>query len=222
MIEVCDEVDNNCDALIDEELTVPWFADEDGDGFGAPSNVTASVQSCPDIQPEGYVNNDEDCDDNPLLDEDGVALGSLTNPNADEVCDEIDNNCNNLIDAIDPTITGEAFWYRDVDQDGFGNSDIVVVSCDALAGFVVGMEDLDVTEQDCNDLATNINPQHPEICDEIDNDCDGVVDGADDNVAPDIVWYADLDGDGFGDENSGTMNSLHTARRLCCNKYGLR
>ena len=44
------------------------------------------------------------------------------------------------------------------------------------------MEKLDVTEQDCNDLATNINPQHPEICDEIDNDCDGVVDGADDNA----------------------------------------
>ena len=74
-IEVCDEVDNNCDALIDDELTVPWFADEDGDGFGAPNNVTASVQSCPDIQPEGYVDNDEDCDDNPLLDEDGVAFG---------------------------------------------------------------------------------------------------------------------------------------------------
>ncbi len=207
VIEVCDAVDNNCDALIDEELTVPWFADEDEDGFGAPSNVTASVQSCPDIQPEGYVANNEDCDDDPLLDEEGVALGFLINPNADEVCDEIDNNCNNLIDAIDPTITGEAFWYRDVDQDGFGNPDIVVVSCDALAGFVVGLEELDVTEQDCNDLAMNINPQHPEICDEIDNDCDDIVDGADDNVAPDVVWYADLDGDGFGDENSGTTNS---------------
>ena len=56
-----------------------------------------------------------------------LPLVFLTNPNADEVCDKIDNNCNNLTDAIDPTITGEAFWYRDVDQDGFGNPDIVVV-----------------------------------------------------------------------------------------------
>lgn len=48
---------------------------------------------------------------------------------------------------------------------------------------------------DCDDTDASIHPGAVEDCDEVDRDCDGdpVLDAADAQV-----WYADLDGDGFG------------------------
>ena len=57
---------------------------------------------------EGYVTNSEDCDDsNPSISPDSI-----------ETCDEIDNNCNELIDddAVDMIL-----YYWDQDDDGYGN-----------------------------------------------------------------------------------------------------
>ncbi|OKY75858.1 MAG: hypothetical protein BM485_05845 [Desulfobulbaceae bacterium DB1] len=49
---------------------------------------------------------------------------------------------------------------------------------------------------DCNDGNPNINPGVAEICgDGIDNDCDGFVD---DDGAGSTSWYADFDGDNYG------------------------
>ena len=83
-LEVCDELDNNCNGLIDEALTITYWPDTDGDGFGDPSTPTPS---CDPI--EGYVNNNQDCNDS----DDAI------NPLAEEICDDgIDNNCNLGID----------------------------------------------------------------------------------------------------------------------------
>ena len=53
-----------------------------------------------------------------------------------------------------------------------------------------------MTGGDCDDCDPSIHPEATEVCDAVDNDCDGVVDG--DAVDP-STWYLDHDGDGFGD-----------------------
>jgi hypothetical protein len=55
-------------------------------------------------------------------------------------------------------------------------------------GFVVG--------EDCDDADPGSHPGASEYCDGADNDCNGVVD---DDALDTLSWYADLDGDGYGD-----------------------
>ena len=56
----CNGVDDNCNGLIDDDSTMQmWFEDDDLDSYGNPDS---SIQAC--AQPQGYVLNDEDCDDN--------------------------------------------------------------------------------------------------------------------------------------------------------------
>ncbi len=55
------------------------------------------------------------------------------------------------------------------------------------------------TDEDCDDRNEEVNPSGVEICDGIDNNCDSVVD---EGVTS--VYYADADGDGYGDPNSTT------------------
>ena len=56
--EQCDDADNDCDEEVDEDIVEQWFYDADGDGYGNPED---SIDTC--LPDEGYVDNDEDCDD---------------------------------------------------------------------------------------------------------------------------------------------------------------
>ena len=53
---------------------------------------------------------------------------------------------------------------------------------------------------DCDDNNANIHPYVAEVCDGVDNNCDGTTDGAD--AADAQTWYADADGDGYGDPDN--------------------
>ena len=72
-------------------------------------------------------------------------------------------------------------------------------------------EDLDgdgfTNDVDCNDQNTNVNPDGVEVCDGFDNDCDGAIDDADDDVDPAgfTTYFEDNDGDGFGSPDSTVM-----------------
>ena len=52
---------------------------------------------------------------------------------------------------------------------------------------------------DCDDDNADVNPDALELCDEIDNNCNGEVDEYNGIYAP--TWYADDDGDGYDDSS---------------------
>ncbi len=107
-------------------------------------------------------------------------------PGAQEVCDGFDNNCNELADDQDPQVVGQSTFYLDRDGDGFGDGSTSIIQCQAPQRYV--------TESgDCNDFAVTAYPNAEETCDEIDNDCDGVVD-----EETTMLFYLDADGDGYG------------------------
>ncbi len=179
--EFCNGIDNDCDGVVDNFCiaTSTWYLDEDLDGFGDTNNATTSFE-----QPEGYVANSDDCNDS----------DASINPNATEVCDGVDNNCDSLIDE-GVLIT----FYFDNDDDGYGDPLNAASYCSAPEGYITD-------NQDCNDADAGINPGANEICDDIDNDCDGVIDEGCNGIS---TFYLDADGDGYGDaDNSTTSEAL--------------
>ncbi len=168
-LELCDEIDNDCDLEIDEGLFNSWYQDIDGDGFG---NVSVTYEGCPE---EGFVDNSEDCDDNNLE----------VSPNSTESCDEVDNNCDG---QIDEGLLISA--YIDSDEDGYGDSYNPVELCEVTAGY-------SLVDGDCDDINSEVTPAAIEVCDGIDNNCDGLTDDA--TAIGALIWYRDADLDGFGD-----------------------
>ncbi len=196
-IEVCDGVDDDCDGLVDPPASVDassWFPDVDGDSFG---DVHGAAQvACG--APPGTVLDATDCDD-------GAAT---TFPGAPETCNGTDDDCDGVIDE-DDAVDAPA-WYPDADADGFGDATLPSHSCAAPAGFLAD-------STDCNDADAQIAPDIPEVCDGVDQNCDGVVD----NDALDAdVWYADADADGFGDPSESKASCTQPAGYIAANADG--
>jgi len=151
--EICDNIDNNCNGMTDEGLTfITYYTDADNDGFGTGSGQSLCANPGP-----GFATQAGDCNDDP-------ATGGMTNPDATEICDNIDNNCNGMTDEGVQTT-----FYRDMDGDGFGNPAVTQLACSAPMGYVAN-------DDDCDDTNGAIKPGATEVCDGVDNNCDGTID----------------------------------------------
>ncbi|MCP4872605.1 MAG: hypothetical protein GY898_28270 [Proteobacteria bacterium] len=180
-------VDNEC-AADEAEL---WYLDADGDGFGISDDFLVACD-----QPDGYVLEDGDCDDD----------DAARHPDAREDCDGIDNDCNGLLDSEDGS-------EEDLDEDGARGC----VDCDDLddANFPGNVEICDGQDNDCNGLpdfdgggeldgdgdgvracmdCDDTDPNNVnggiELCDGLDNDCNGLADY-------DVAGEVDADADGW-------------------------
>ncbi len=131
--EICDDKDNNCNGTADEGC------DDDKDSYCDSGYATLGFPlSCP--------KGGGDCDD----------TNSKTKPGANELCDDLDENCNGVIDEG-----------CDKDKDGW---------CDVAMTTFGGPKVCPWGGNDCNDGNAEIRPDANEKCNAIDDDCNGVID----------------------------------------------
>jgi len=148
-MELCNGIDDDCDGAIDDSLVFAWWRDFDGDGFG---DAAVPLATC--APPAGYVANALDCDD----------TNNAVKPGALELCNGIDDNCNGAIDEGLLTT-----FFLDADGDGFGAAGLSLLACTQPSGYVLNA-------LDCDDARASAYPGAPELCNGLDEDCDGAVD----------------------------------------------
>ena len=229
--EVCDNQDNDCNDLVDDNPVdgTLYYPDRDGDGYGEES---AGAVTC--SQPSGFVDAAGDCDDS----------NPLTHADAEEICDGEDNDCdeefdeatdadndgfdtvcggdcndedpevnpgadetcdgidNNCIDGIDePAALDAGTYYSDADADGFGDASTGQTSCEQPSGTVTD-------DSDCNDSSNAAYPGAIEVFDGLDNDCSGSTDRVTlDNAQAQFLGLSTSAQTGYSVSNSGDFNA---------------
>jgi MYXO-CTERM domain-containing protein len=197
-LEICGGSDENCNGLtgdsdptLDPASTEDWYLDVDGDNYGTGS----AVYAC--LQPVGYGAEPDDCDDTdpnrspgtPEISADGIDQDcdgedrcewfydadldgygdpSISEPGCTQPAGYVNNDqdCDDTDATISPAAT--ELWYDGLDSNCDGKSDF-----DQDGD---GVESLDYGGDDCDDLNNSIFPEAPEICDAVDQDCDGALD----------------------------------------------
>jgi hypothetical protein len=166
--ERCDALDNDCDGEVDEGVLLLAYPDRDGDGFGAEEGLREVCYPLPD-----HSEIAGDCDD----------TDPEIHPDAEEICDLADNDCDGEVD--EGGAVGAPTWFPDGDGDGFGDSAGAFEACrrPPAASDRGG---------DCDDSDPAIYPGAPEACHPIDMNCDGSL-GTDDQDGDGLAGCSDCD-----------------------------
>jgi len=210
--EVCDKpapgkssVDENCNGLSNEACpcndgdTQPCFVDPTNQQI--PHNGEVGIGACkPGTQT---------CQAGSW----GACLGGK-GPEAETCANEgQDNDCDG--DSIEAN--GAKFWYWDADGDQHGDKNIPpVFRCTAptdepddcqpspTTDCTISPDHWrpDIEADDCNDTSDKVKPGALEICDNIDQDCDGKID---ESAVDAPFWYRDEDGDGYLNTNKAQI-----------------
>jgi MYXO-CTERM domain-containing protein len=175
-VELCNSVDDDCDGVVDDGAGSAWYVDSDGDSYGGTTSVVIACTA-----PSGYISTGTDCDD----------TSASVHPGATEYCNSVDDDCDTVVDnaAVDGST-----WYVDRDGDTYGNPSIIATSCGAPVGYVGNATD-------CNDRSATVHPGADEYCNGVDDDCDSIID---ESGVDGSTWYADADGDSYGDATTTT------------------
>lgn len=158
-----------CDA---EPGCTNYWLDQDNDGYGL--GIAECLCESPGVK---YVTQGGDCNDST----------ASVSPEASEICNGIDDDCNNEIDEYG-AIGCQAF-FEDLDEDGYGNPESPICACE------LGVK-LSPNDDDCNDETELQNPDIEESCNGIDDNCDGTID--EENALGCQVFFFDQDNDGYG------------------------
>ena len=125
-----------------------WYADADDDGFGNAADAVFLT-----VAPAGYVADDTDCND----------ANAAINPDATELLDGIDNDCDGTPDDGFAVLT----WYRDQDNDTWGHPFNTIQAAFRPVGYVD-------RPGDCNDFNAAIFPGAIDFpFDGVDSNCNG-------------------------------------------------
>ncbi|CEG13985.1 hypothetical protein MSIBF_A840002 [groundwater metagenome] len=172
-------IDENCDGS--DAINTTCYADADNDNYTNNTNtITTDIGTCP----SGYKNiTAQDCDDN----------NASINPGATEICNGIDDNCNNQMDEN----LQQYIYFGDADNDNYGNLTNNLTTCNITPP----VEYVNNT-MDCNDNNASINPGATDIPNnKIDENCNGY---------NNITCYADADNDNYINNTNTVYNDNGT------------
>jgi hypothetical protein len=144
--EVCDVQDK------DEDCNLNTFGIRDVDGDGHPDGQCCNGANC-----------GSDCND---------ALRGVS-PDSPEVCNGLDDDCDGGIDSAQGVGSLRVNSWPDLDRDSWGENGVSAVPMcpdDLLSNLRSGVQG------DCNDKAASIHPGAPEMCNGLDDNCNGVQD----------------------------------------------
>ncbi len=160
------------------------------------------------------------------LDDDGDGLVDCADPacfseSCVEICDDNeDNNLDQLLDCADPQCDGRGC--AEVCDDGRDNDRNGAVDCaDAACAETCDADgDGHATTagggDDCDDADPEVHPGAVEHCNGVDDNCNGLVDRDDPDIARNelFLWHLDADGDGYGDPENAVYECTAPAGRV--------